>query len=94
MSALNSAISTIPFKTATPKSAIKPTPAEILKGIPRIQSAKTPPMAESGIAVKISAACFIEPKAKNSSKKMSNKDTGTAIPKRSLAAIKFSKVPP
>jgi hypothetical protein len=30
---LNSAIKTIPLRTATPKSAMKPTPAEILKFI-------------------------------------------------------------
>ena len=37
---------------------------EILKGIPLIASANIPPMADSGIAVKISKPCFIEPNAK------------------------------
>ena len=92
--ALNSAINTIPFKTATPKSAIKPTAAEILNGMPRNQSAKIPPIADNGIAVKIKLACFIEPKAKNNNININNNDTGTAMPNRSLAAIKFSKVPP
>ena len=48
---LNSAINTIPFKTATPNKAINPMPALMLKGIPRSASRKIPPMAESGIAV-------------------------------------------
>ena len=47
---LNSAISTIPFKTATPNKAIKPTPALILKDIPLNARNKIPPMADSGIA--------------------------------------------
>jgi hypothetical protein len=46
----NSATSTIPFKTATPNSAMKPTPALILKGIPRIDRKNTPPMADKGMA--------------------------------------------
>ena len=50
-SLLNSAISTMPFSTATPKRAIKPTPALILKGIPRKAKKKIPPIAESGMAV-------------------------------------------
>ena len=53
---------TIPFKTATPKRAIKPTPADILKGIPLSSKANTPPIADIGIAVKIKIASLIEPK--------------------------------
>ena len=34
-----------PFNTATPDSAINPTPAEIDSGMPRNQSASTPPIA-------------------------------------------------
>ena len=48
---LNSLINTMPFKTATPKSAINPIPAEMLKGMSRIHNNKIPPMAESGMAV-------------------------------------------
>ncbi|MNK93534.1 hypothetical protein D3C87_1136980 [compost metagenome] len=48
---LNSETSNIPFKTATPNSAIKPTPAEMLKGKSRIHKANMPPMADRGIAV-------------------------------------------
>ena len=51
LSWLNSAMSTIPFRTATPNNAIKPIPAEILKGRPLILKAKIPPIAEKGIAV-------------------------------------------
>ena len=47
---LNSAIKTIPFKTATPNNAIKPTPADILNGIPRKAKAKIPPTADRGMA--------------------------------------------
>ena len=45
-------ISTIPLSTATPKRAMKPTPAEMLKGIPLSHKAQTPPMAASGMAEK------------------------------------------
>ena len=48
---LNSPMSTIPFKTATPNKAINPIPAEILKGISLNQSANIPPIAEKGTAV-------------------------------------------
>ncbi len=53
----------MPLNTATPNSAINPTPAEILKGIPRSKSATTPPMADNGTAVKISMVCLDRPKA-------------------------------
>ena len=61
---LNSAINTMPFNTATPNKAIKPTPAEILKGMPLAISANMPPMADKGMAEKISKPYFMEPKAK------------------------------
>ena len=47
---LNSAISTMPLSTATPNKAINPTPALILKGIPRKASKSIPPIADNGIA--------------------------------------------
>jgi hypothetical protein len=43
---------------------MKPTPAEMLNGIPLISKANTPPIALMGIAVKINKASLIEPKAK------------------------------
>ena len=48
---LNSDTNKIPFKTATPNKAIKPTPAEMLKGISLAHKAKIPPMADNGMAV-------------------------------------------
>jgi len=48
---LNLFMSMSPFNTATPKSTINPTPAEILKGIPRINKTKTPPMVAKGTAI-------------------------------------------
>ena len=54
----------MPFKTATPNNAIKPTPAEILKGIPLNQRANTPPIAENGMAENINKQCLILLKCK------------------------------
>ena len=42
----------IPLSTATPKRAMKPTPAEILKGSPRTHSATMPPMSDRGTVEK------------------------------------------
>ncbi|MNY12766.1 hypothetical protein D3C86_1458630 [compost metagenome] len=91
---LNSAINTIPLSTATPNNAINPTPAEILNGISRNHNANTPPIAESGMAVKISRLCFIDLNVKNNSNKISNKATGTAILNRKRASSRFLNVPP
>ena len=49
-SSLKCSIKTIPLSTAIPKSAIKPTPADILNGKPRIHKSNTPPTAANGIA--------------------------------------------
>ena len=38
----------IPFSTATPNKAMNPTPAEILNGSPRNQSARMPPISDNG----------------------------------------------
>ena len=87
-------ISTIPLSTATPNNAIKPTPAEILNGIPLINKAKTPPMALIGMAVNISAASFMELKVKYSIKKMRSNARGTTTISLEDAFCKFSNVPP
>ena len=76
---------TIPLSTAIPKSAIKPTPAEILNGIPRNHNKKIPPTAESGIAVKINKASLTDLKAKYNIIKIKSNATGTAIFKRAVA---------
>ena len=81
---------TIPLSTATPNKAIKPTPAEILNGMPLNHNANTPPIAENGIAEKISKQCLILLKAKNNITKINNKATGTAICKRFTACSRFS----
>ena len=47
---LKCSISTMPFKTAIPNNAIKPTPAEMLNGKSRSQSRSIPPTAAKGIA--------------------------------------------
>ena len=49
-SSLKLLINTKPFKTATPNKTIKPTPAEILKGISLKYKAKIPPTAAKGTA--------------------------------------------
>ena len=43
-------MSTMPLSTATPNSAMKPTPADMENGMPRSHSAQTPPMAARGMA--------------------------------------------
>src|SRR5690606_17092254 len=51
---------TRPLRTATPESAIKPTPAEIDSGMPRSHRDNTPPVSASGTPVKIIKAPFNE----------------------------------
>ena len=80
----------IPLRTAIPKSAIKPTPAEILKGISPNHSKNAPPIAESGITVKIRGAYFIELKAKYNSINLIINAIGTAMSSLHLAVCKFS----
>ena len=84
----------MPFKTATPNKAINPTPADILKGIFLIQSAKTPPIAENGMAENISKQCLRLLNAKNNITNISNNASGTAICSRLTACSKFSNWPP
>ena len=84
----------IALSTATPKSAINPTPAEMLKGIPRIHRNSTPPTIDSGIAEKIIVVTFNELNAKFSNKKTSGNAIGTMIIKRLDAFFRFSYCPP
>jgi hypothetical protein len=85
---------TTPFRTATPESAMNPTPAEMLNGIPRIQSAMIPPVTANGTPVKIKIACFKDPNVRNSSEKISARAMGTTIINRALACCRFSNWPP
>ena len=82
---LKCSINTIPLSTAIPKSAIKPTPAEILKGKSRNHKNNTPPTAESGMAEYTIRASLTLLKAKYSKIKIKNKAIGTAMAKRALA---------
>ena len=94
LSSLKCSINTIPFKTAIPKRAINPTPADILKGKSRIHNKKTPPTAESGMAEYTNKASFMELKAKYNSKKINVRAMGTAIINLAFALCKFSNCPP
>ena len=87
-------IITRPLSTATPDSAMKPTPAEIDSGMPRRASASTPPVSASGTPLNTIAASLTEPNAQNSSAKMIASVTGTTIDRRWLAEISCSKLPP
>ena len=59
---------TSPLSTATPESAMKPTAAEIEKGIPRNHNAAIPPVSARGTALKTSRASRGEPSAPNNSR--------------------------
>ena len=76
--------------TATPNNAMKPIPADMLKGIPLMSKANTPPIAANGIAVNINRLSLIELNVKYSKTIINNSDIGTAIDKRCFAACKFS----
>ena len=57
-------MSMIPFKTAMPLKAMKPTAALMVKGMCRRCRAIMPPVTASGTQRKMSAACLNEPKLK------------------------------
>jgi hypothetical protein len=80
--------------TDTPNNAINPTPADMLKGIPRIHKARTPPMTDKGTVVKITKAYVILLKAINSSSRIRNNATGTTNIKVLIAFCRFSNCPP
>ena len=81
---------TIPFNTATPDNAMNPTAAEIDNGIPRIHKEKTPPVKAKGIPVNTKKEFLMEPKAANSSKKISKREAGMTSHNRLAAEIKDS----
>ena len=87
-------ISTIPLSTAIPNKAMNPTPAEILKGIPRIHNATIPPTTDKGTAVKISMVSFRDLNAKWRKIKIIASAMGTANTKRLVAFCRFSNCPP
>jgi len=51
---------TIPFSTATPNRAMKPTEADRFRFSPLIQSEAIPPTSAKGTFSKISSACELE----------------------------------
>ena len=85
---------TRPFSTATPESAMNPTPADMDKGMSRSHRAATPPVKASGTPLNTSTASFADPKAVTSKRKMRTKAVGTTICKRRDADIRCSNVPP
>ena len=88
------AIITTPLSTATPESAMNPTPAEIDKGRSRSHSASTPPVNAKGTPLNTTTASRADPNTMNSRPKIITKVIGTTTPRRSPAAISCSKVPP
>ena len=79
----------MPFKTATPNKAIKPTPADILKGIPLINKANTPPIAAKGMAENMSKVSVKEPNVMNNRARIIKSAIGTIIINRCFASIRF-----
>ena len=88
------AIITMPLNTATPDSAMNPTPAEIDNGIPRSHRASTPPVSARGTPLKTISGVAAEPKTMNSRPKMISSTAGTTSCSRLLAEINCSNVPP
>ena len=88
------AIMTRPLSTATPDSAMKPTPAEIDSDNPRSASATTPPVSASGTPLNTTTASRNEPNDQYSSAKISSSVAGTTQANRWPAEISCSKVPP
>ena len=56
----------MPFKTATPERATKPTAAEMEKGIPRIHTEVKPPVNAKGMPLNTRSASRAYPKGANS----------------------------
>ena len=83
-----------PSSVAIPNNAIKPTPAEMLKGIPRINKENTPPMAAMWMAVNISSAYITDRNAKNNRRKIKASAAGTATESLAFASLRFSNCPP
>ncbi len=75
-------INTTPFSTATPKRAMKPTPAEIENGMPRKASANTPPVAAIGTLRKMRSAGVAVLKVRKRITRISSGAAGTAIASR------------
>ncbi|MNH36397.1 hypothetical protein D3C79_971830 [compost metagenome] len=82
------------MSTATPDKAIKPTPAEIDRGISRSHSATTPPVRAKGIPVNTSSPSLRLLNIMNNRPKTSSKATGTTTCRRCAADCNCSNCPP
>ncbi|MCY1406785.1 hypothetical protein D9M71_220650 [compost metagenome] len=88
------AIITNPLSTATPDKAIKPTPADIDRGMSRNHKATTPPVKAKGMPVNTSMPSLRLLNIMNSRANTSSKATGTTICKRFAADCSCSNCPP
>ena len=86
--------STIPFKTAIPHSAIKPTEAGTDKYSPVIAKPNTPPIEANGKTKIISEASLSELNIMNNKKKMAAIVNGMMIISVPIARSMFSNCPP
>ena len=66
----------------------------MLNGIPLNHNAKTPPIADNGMAVKIKSDCLILLNVKYNKTKIRPKAIGKATERRLLASTRFSNCPP
>ncbi|MNL57048.1 hypothetical protein D3C87_1805830 [compost metagenome] len=66
----------------------------MLKGIPLNKSASTPPIADSGTAVKMRMVWVKDLNVKYSRPRMSSMATGTATESLLLASLRFWNCPP
>ena len=82
------------MSTATPKRAMNPTPAEILKGSPRTHKAAIPPISDNGTVVKTTSEYVMLRKAKKSSRSMSMRAMGITTDSVRMAFCRFSNCPP
>ena len=78
---------TRPFNIAMPDSAIKPTAADIEKGISLSIKANIPPVNARGTPVKIIIESLNEPKANNNNPIINPRVTGTTILTQGGAAL-------
>ena len=85
---------TRPLSTATPNSAMNPTPAEMLNGMPRRARAKMPPEAAIGTARKISSASRTDLNDCMQQQEDHQQHERRDEHSRRLAVCRFSKSPP
>ena len=77
-----------------PNRAMKPTPAEMENGMPRIQRARMPPVVAIGTFKKINSANLPDLNVMYSNEPIKNSASGTATVNRPVASCRFLKLPP